>query len=98
YDRMAAKIFGVIKNNGQFCEIRYSWYIKHHHTLKRQYERFRVVEQMKRVVKNHMESGYLSKVEYRAVKEPGQEIDYIIRYYPGEGATESTGRIQTYIH
>jgi hypothetical protein len=97
YELMAAKIFGVVKNNGQFCEIRYSWYIKHHHTLKRQYERFRVVEQMKRVVNDHMESGYLNKVEYRAIKEPDQEIDYIIRYYPGPGASESTGRIQTYI-
>lgn len=97
YELMTAKIFGVIKNNGQFCEIRYSWYIKHHHTLKRQYQRFRVVEQMKRVVRDHMESGYLSKVEYRVVKEPDQEIDYIIRYYPGPGASESTGRIQTYI-
>src|SRR5258706_5003264 len=97
YELMAAKIFGVVSNNGQFCEIRYSWYIKHHHTLKRYYERFRVVQQMKRVVRDHMESGYLSKVEYRAVKEPNEEIDYIIRYYPGPGASESNSRIQTYI-
>jgi hypothetical protein len=97
YELMAAKIFGVVSNNGQFCEIRYSWYIKHHHTLKRYYERFRVVQQMKRVVRNHMESGYLSKVEYRAIKEQDQEVDYIIRYYPGPGASESNSRIQTYI-
>ena len=70
---MAAKIFGVVTNNGQFCEIRYSWYIKHHHTLKRQYQRFRVVEQMNRVVKDHIESGYLGKVEYRVVKEPDRD-------------------------
>jgi hypothetical protein len=97
YELMAAKIFGVVSNNGQFCEIRYSWYLKHHHTLKRYSERFRVVQQMKRVVSDHMESGYLSKVEYRAVKEPDQEIDFIIRYYPGTGAKESNTRIQTYI-
>src|SRR5712671_3827252 len=94
---MAAKIFGVVKNNGQFCEIRYSWYVKHHHTLKRYYERFRVVQQMKRVVSDHVESGYLSKVEYRAVREPDQEIDFIVRYYPGAAAKESNTRIQTYI-
>lgn len=97
YELMAAKIFGVVTNNGQFCEIRYSWYIKHHHTLKRQYQRFRVVEQMKRVVRNHMDSGYIAKVEYRAVKEPDQEIDYIIRYYPGPGASASMDRIQTHM-
>lgn len=97
YELMAAKIFGVVINNGQFCEIRYSWYLKHHHTLKHYYERFRVVQQMNRVVRNHIESGYLSKVEYRAIKEPDHEVDYIIRYYPGPGAKDSNARIQTYI-
>jgi hypothetical protein len=94
YELMAAKIFGVIKNRGQFCEIRYSWYIKHHHTLKRFYEHKRVRFQMDRVVKDHLASGYINRVEYRAVKEPDQEIDYIIRYYPGQGASDSIGRIQ----
>src|SRR5215813_13554261 len=68
YELMAAKIFGVVSNRGTFCEIRYSWYIKHHHTLKRHHQRFRVVEQMNRVVHNHIESGYLSNVEYRVIK------------------------------
>jgi hypothetical protein len=53
---------------------------------------------MDRVIKDHVESGYIRKVEYRAVKEPDQEIDYIIRYYPGLGASESTTRIQSEIH
>lgn len=94
---MAAKIFGVVHNKAQFCEIRYSWYIKHHHTLKRQYHRFRVVEQMNRVIRDHLESSYIEKAEYRAVKEPDQELDYIIRYYPGAAAGESIDRIQTHL-
>src|SRR5258708_7201466 len=97
YELIAAKIFGVVNNKGQFCEIRYSWYVTHHHTLKRQYHRFRVVEQMNRVMRDHLDSGYIRKVEYRAVKEPDQEIDYIIRYYPGPAAGESIDRIQVYI-
>jgi|ERR1043165_170825 hypothetical protein len=97
YELMAAKIFGVVSNSGQFCEIRYSWYVRHHHTLKRQHQRFRVVEQMKRIVRDHVESGYIAKVEYRAVKEPEQEIDYIIRYYPGPAATTSMDRIQSHL-
>jgi hypothetical protein len=97
YELMAAKIFGVVKNNGQFCEIRYSWYIKHHHTLKRYYERFRVVQQMKRVVRDHIESGYLNKVEFRTIKERDQEVDFIMRYYPGPGARDSNIRIQSFI-
>jgi hypothetical protein len=98
YELMAAKVFGVVNNKGQYCEVRYSWYVKHHHTLKRQYHRFRVVEQMNRVVRDHLASGYLNRVEYRIVKEQDQEIDYIIRYYPGLGAKESTDRIQSLIH
>jgi hypothetical protein len=97
YELMAAKIFGVVVNNGSFCEIRYSWYIQHHHTLKRFYERRRVVEQMNRLVRDHLQSGYLNSIEYRAVKEPDAELDYIIRYYPGPGAKESNVRIQTFI-
>lgn len=97
YELMAPKIFGTIKNNASFCEIRYSWYIAHHHTLKRFYERRRVVEQMNRLIADHLESHYVEKVEYRAIKEMDQEIDYIIRYYPGPGAEESNDRIQTYI-
>jgi hypothetical protein len=97
YELMAAKIFGVVKNKAQFCEIRYSWYVKHHHTLKRAYEHKRVRFQMDRVARDHFASGYLAKVEYRAIKEPDQELDYIIRYFPGPGAGDSIARIQGHI-
>lgn len=97
YELMAAKIFGVVKNKAEFCEIRYSWYIKHHHTLKRAYEHKRVRFQMDRVVRDHLASGYLSRIEYRPIKEPNQELDYIIRYYPGLGASDSISRIQGHI-
>lgn len=98
YELMAPKIFGTVKNKAPFCEVTYSWYVQHHHTLKRFYERRRVVEQMNRLVKDHLETRYLSSVEYRVVKEPDKEIDYVIRYYPGEGAGESIARIQGDLH
>lgn len=97
YELMAPKIFGAVKNKAPFCEVTYSWYVQHHHTLKRFYERRRVVEQMNRLVKDHLETRYLSSVEYRAVKEPDKEIDYVIRYYPGGGAGESIARIQGHL-
>jgi hypothetical protein len=97
YELMAAKIFGVVKNNGTFCEIRYSWYTQHHHTLKRYFEHKRVRFQMERVIRDHLESGYISRVEYRAVKERDREIDYIIRYYPGRAAGDSIDRIRAHI-
>jgi len=98
YELVAPKIFGVVKNKGEYCEIRYSWYIKHHHTLKRYYERYRVVFQMNRLIKDHIDKQYISRIEYRAIKEAGQEIDWIIRYYPGEGARISISRILSHHH
>lgn len=94
YELMAGKIYGTVKNKANFCEIRYSWYIKHHHTLKRHYEHKRVTEQMNNIVKDHFATGYLSKVEYRKAVEQGKELDFIIRYYPGDAAGESINRIR----
>jgi hypothetical protein len=101
YELLAPKIFGVVENRkgqqeGGYCEILYSWYIKRHHTLKRHTERYRVVEQMNDLIKDHRIFGYVEKVDYRAIKEPGQLVDYIIRYYPGEGAKRSINRIRSY--
>ena len=98
YELVAPKIFGVVKNKGAYCEMRYSWYIEHHHTLKRYQERYRVVFQMNRLIEDHLKRGYINRVEYRPVKEPGKEIDWIIRYYPGEAAKESIARILSYQH
>jgi hypothetical protein len=55
-----------------------------------------VVEQMNDLIKDHRAFGYLTKVEYRAIKEPDQDVDFIIRYYPGDGARESVKRIRSY--
>lgn len=98
YELMAGKIFGVIKNKGAFCEIRYSWYVKHHHTLKHHVQHKRVTEQMNEIVKDHLAADYIRKVEYRKIKESDHELDFIIRYYPGEAAKESIARIQGHIY
>ena len=96
YELIAPSIFGVTNNTKGpgFCEVRYSWYIERHHTLKRWYERKRVVLQMDRLIKDHRAFGYVSRVEYIEERETGQELDFIIRYYPGSGASESTKRIR----
>lgn len=98
YELLAPKFFGVIENKSKgaaYCEIRYSWYIQHHPTLKRYYDRYRVVYQMNRLVRDHLAFGYISKVEYRAIRDAGQEVDFIIRYYPGDEAKASTNRIRS---
>ena len=95
YELLQPSFFGVTNNRGPgFCEVRYSWYIERHHTLRRQTERRRVAMQMNKLIKDHKAFGYVSKVEYIEERKPGQELDFIIRYWPGEGAKESTKRIR----
>jgi hypothetical protein len=99
YELLAPSIFGVTNNarGPGFCEVRYSWYVERHHTLTRQSERWRVAQQMNKLIKDHKTFGYVSRVEYLEVKEPGQEADFIIRYWPGDGAKASTKRIRSRI-
>lgn len=97
YELLAGKIYGTLKYNAPFFEIRYSWYIKHHHTLKKFNNLKRVTAQMNRVVQDHLDSGFLTRVEYRKVKEPDQELDFSIRYFVGKAAKESINRIQGHI-
>jgi hypothetical protein len=94
YELLAGKIYGTLKHNAPYFEIRYSWYVKHHHTLKRFVAMKRVTEQMNRVVQEHLDSGFLTKVEYRKIKEPEQEQDFLIRYFLGAPARQSINRIQ----
>ncbi|MFN0278649.1 MAG: hypothetical protein ACKVRN_08605 [Pyrinomonadaceae bacterium] len=97
YELLAGKIYGTLKYKALFFEIRYSWYIKHHHTLKKFDSLKRVTAQMNRVVHDHLDSGFLTRVEYRKVKEPDQEMDFSIRYFVGTAAKESIDRIQGHI-
>jgi hypothetical protein len=98
YELMAAKVFGVVKNGGVYCEVLYSWYVKHHHTLKRRTTRRRVTQQINEIVREHLNSKFISKVEFRAIKETGKEIDFLIRFYPGRAAKESIARVLSSIH
>lgn len=97
YELLTGKIYGTLKYKAPFFEIRYSWYIKHHHTLKKFNKLKRVTEQMNRVVQDHLDSGFVTRVEYRKVKEPDQELDFSIRYFVGTAAKESINRIQDHI-
>ncbi|NOT49097.1 MAG: hypothetical protein HOP17_15260 [Acidobacteria bacterium] len=97
YELLAGKIYGTLKYNAPFFEIKYSWYIKHHHTLKKFNNLKRVTAQMNRVVQDHLDSGFLTRVEYRKFKEPDQELDFSIRYFVGAAAKSSINRIQGHI-
>ncbi len=96
YELVAPSIFGVTNNarGPGFCEVRYSWYIERHHTLTKQTERWRVAQQMNKLIKDHKTFGYVTKVDYIEERAKSGEVDFIIRYWPGEGAKESTKRIR----
>lgn len=97
YELMAGKVYGTLKHKKDFFEIRYSWYIKRHHNLKPFNQLGKVTKQMKQVVQDHLDSGFLAKVECRKYKEIDQELDFIIRYYVGQTAQDSVNRIQGYL-
>jgi hypothetical protein len=56
-----------------------------------------VTEQMNHVVQDHLDSGFLKKIEYRKVREAGHELDFSIRYFVGATAKDSINRIQGHI-
>ena len=97
YELLVNKVFGTVKNKAEFFEIKYSWYIDRHPPLKRHHQKFRAVEQMNRVVKDLIDSGYLEKAEYRKIKSSDKEFDLAIRYYPGEEAKNSINRIKGFL-
>lgn len=97
YELLAGAVFGTVKNNNAYFEIKYSWYVKRHHTLKKFNSLKRVTHQMNRVVRDHLRINFLTKVEYRKQKLPGHELDFVIRYYPGKEAIKSINRIKGYL-
>jgi hypothetical protein len=99
YELMAPKFYGVISNaerNRGYCEIRYSWYVQRHHTLKPHISRKRRVQQMSEVIFEHLDMGFVQKVEYETTNSTasgGRADDLLIRYYPGKFAIRITKRI-----
>lgn len=100
YELLSPKIFGIVSNpeGPGYCEVRYSWYVERHHTLKRCFTRREVKKQMDKIHEDHLRAGYLSKVEYRDITPKEDPPDFTIRYYPGPFAQESTQRIKNHLN
>lgn len=101
YELLAPKFYGVTKNakkmkSSPFCEIRYSWYLQRHHTLKRETERYKVAKQMDKLIKDHLKFGYVLKAEY--YQAPDDKNDFVIRYYPGPEAATSAKRVLAHLN
>lgn len=101
YELLAPKFYGVTANarkakSSPYCEVRYSWYIERHHTLKRETERYKVAQQMNKIIKDHQQFGYVLKAEYYTA--PDDQNDFIIRYYPGPEAATSAKRVLAHLN
>ena len=63
------------------------------------YRRVLVFMTTPQLIKDHLRFGYIMRVDYRPVIEgmfsDRKVVDYIIRYFPGKGAIESTKRIKS---
>lgn len=94
YELTAASVYGAVahpRSPGYF-ELRYSWYVMRHHTLEPQTGLRRIRMQMEKVTKDHVNSGYLRKIEY---SETADGCDVVIRYYPGTAARRSISRVKS---
>jgi len=94
YELTASSVFGAVShpNSRGYFDVRYSWYVSRHHTLEAQTGLRRIKMQMEKITKDHLESGYLRKIEYF---ETGEGDDVIIRYFPGAGARRSINRVKS---
>lgn len=94
YELTAGSAFGAISHpmSPGYFDVRYSWYVARHHTLEPQVGLRRIKMQMEKITKDHVESGYLRKVQYL---ETGEGDDVILRYFPGAGAKRSINRVKS---
>ncbi len=94
YELTAASVYGAVSHprSPGYFEMRYSWYVMRHHTLEPQTGLRRIRMQMEKVTKDHVNSGYLRKIEYG---ETADGHDVIIRYYPGTAARRSISRVKS---
>jgi hypothetical protein len=97
YELMAGKVFGTVQYKKSYFKVRYSDYLKHHHTLKRFYTFKAVNRQIRQIIKDHVETGFITKFETKKIKEPNKELDFEIKFYVGQEAKNSISRIKSYL-
>jgi hypothetical protein len=97
YELVAGKVYGAVHYKKPYFKIRYSEYLKHHHTLKRFYTPKAVNRQIRQIIKDHVSTGFVAKFESKKIVETGRELDFEIKFYIGEEAKNSIQRIRGYL-
>ena len=85
YEIVSYKIFAALKYEQPYAKLAYSEYCMFSAQQRyTDYDHFK--KQMYKVHRSHLQSGYISKVEYKAATNPDGERDWIMCYEPGPKA------------
>ncbi|MGH9838454.1 MAG: hypothetical protein ACREEM_06685 [Blastocatellia bacterium] len=85
YEIISTRIFAALKYGHSHADMVYSDYCAFSaHMRHSKYKPFRA--QMDHVHKPHLASGYLDKVEFEETRDADGQIDWLIKYYPGQKA------------
>lgn len=85
YEIVSYKIFAALKYDQPCAKLAYSEYCMFSAQQRyTDYDHFK--KQMYKVHRSHLQSGYISKVEYKAATNPDGEKDWIMCYEPGPKA------------
>ena len=86
YELASFKIYAAFKYRHAHAKLLYSEYCLSA-PQKRHYQYDAVKKQMYKIHRPHIQSGYISKVQYKTITGQDGKLDWIMYYYPGEKAT-----------
>ena len=87
YELISYRFYAFFKFNHPHAKMRYSDYCRDA-PQKRNYQRWQVKHQMKRIHQVHIESGYLAKVWYEDTTDDAGTPDWFMFYIPGPKARD----------
>lgn len=85
YELIAPQVFAAIKRGNGRAKYYYSDFCKYA-PLTRFFEWDQVRPQMHRIHKEHLASGYVSKVDFEVTRDEQDRIDWVMLYTPGKRA------------
>lgn len=98
YEIISYQIYAALKHKNPRARLLYSDYCAYS-TAKRYFDFDHVKKQMYKVLRPHVQSGYIAKVEYQATTNERGEVDWWMYYTPGINASREyrafTGQGQT---
>jgi len=82
YEILSFQFYAAFKQGRPYAVLRYSEYCQQAPLIRKTEKRL-IYQQMWRIHKPHIKSGYIRKVEYEVVNPNDSTVDFNIKYYPG---------------